>query len=565
MSLNGSLQIGRSALMASQTALQVAGDNMANAATPGFHRRTVHMSPIQGSSIVSGAILGRGVQVSGIRREVDAALQIRFRSAVSQEHASLINQRFLTALESLQNELTDNDLSTTLSKFFNSFSELANNPNDLAFRSVVIQQGQTLADRLASMRTDYNRLNDEINRTLELSVTQADDLLKRIAILNGEIVSAEIGHMEAASLRDQRDMLLDELAQYMDISVINHSGGSVDVLVGSTPVVLGAVSRGIEIRAEQVDGQHEWNIRVKADGTKLNVRSGAIGALASQRDTLIGPMIDKLDNLASQLIFQVNRLHSQGQGSKGFATVVGSASVASATAAMNSQQSGLAFPVSNGSFFIHVTNSETGVRTAHEIQVDGSMSLNDVIDQINTVVGVPHVTASLNLSGAGSQLELTATPPSTMSFSDDSSGVLAVLGINTFFTGTNAANIDVNQRLIDDPALLATGKGHVAGSNEMALAVAQMQDVSLQELNGMNLRQYWQNAVSDLAVKTSGANAATESAQMVRASLDAQIQSVSGVSLDEEAINLMMYQRQFQAAARFINVIDETLQILINL
>ncbi|MHC4614480.1 MAG: hypothetical protein ACYTAU_13025, partial [Planctomycetota bacterium] len=138
MSLNGALQIGRSAIVASQAAMQVAGNNMANAATKGFHRRTVHLAGARDELIVAGAFAGTGVQLQAIRREVDTALQARFRDATSQEHLALIDQRFLTALETLQNELTENDLSSALSAFFNSFSELANNPEDHAIRSLVV-------------------------------------------------------------------------------------------------------------------------------------------------------------------------------------------------------------------------------------------------------------------------------------------------------------------------------------------------------------------------------------------------------------------------------------------
>ena len=75
----------------------------------------------------------------------------------------------------------------------------------------------------------------------------------------------------------------------------------------------------------------------------------------------------------------------------------------------------------------------------------------------------------------------------------------------------------------------------------------------------------WQNSVNSLAVRTNAANAGVESARLVRESLYSQVQAVSGVSLDEESINLLTFQRQFQAAARFITVIDETLQVLLSL
>jgi flagellar hook-associated protein 1 len=561
--MNGALQIGRSALLTSQAALQVAGDNMANAATRGFHRRSIHLTPAPGQRINTGQFIGRGVNLLGIHREVDTALQLRLRTAVSHERSAQIDQQFLSALESLQNELGDNDLSSQLSAFFNSFSELANNPSDIAVRGLVIQKGQALAGRITELRAGYNQLIGQIDQSLGSSVTVANDLLSQIAAVNEQIVSAELGQGEASSLRDHRDVLLEELAQKMDISVIEQSNGAVDVLVGSTPIVLGATSRGLTLHTTSVGGKLQVAVRVAADGTKLEVQSGAIGGLLKQRAQTVEPAIKAIDDFAAQLIFQVNRVHSQGQGLKGFTSVTGAYTLGSATDAMNSSAAGLPFRIENGSFFVHVTHVESGVRIAHEINVNGdTTSLQDLVVEINTVTGGAGATAEI---GPGNTLKLSTTAGHEISFSDDSSGALAALGINTFFTGSRAGDIGINQVIIDDPSMLAAGEGHVEGSAGTAVALANLQDEPIAAMGNRSLREFWQKSVSELAVKTQAAHSAAETTRLVRQSLDAQALSVSGVSLDEEAINLLMFQRQFQAAARYIGVIDETLQTLMRM
>jgi flagellar hook-associated protein 1 FlgK len=567
MSLTGALQVGRSALAVSQAALQVAGNNMANAATVGFHRQSIHLSPLRGELLGRNAQTGGGVELTAIRREIDVALQARYRNAVSQQQRNLIDQRFLTAIEALQNELSDNDISSQLSAFFNSFSELANNPADNAIRNVVIQQGKSLASRISALRSDYTKTLIEADRALGTAVAQANNLLDQIAQVNAQITHAEGGAGgQANSLRDQRDLLIDELSQYVAITAIEQSNGSVDMLIGSTPVLLGGESRGLALRTTSSGGQTDVSVRVAADGTHLQITSGMIGGLLEQREQTIRPEIDTLDEFAGQLIFQVNRVHSQGQGrapSMGFTSVAGTYAADDATANLNSTSAGLPFSISNGSFFIHVTNQDTGTRTAHQINVDGNaMSLNDLVNQINAVVAVPNVTASVNVSG---QLELTAAAGYEISFSDDTGGALAALGINTFFTGSTAIDIDVNQLIVDNPGILAAGGGHIDGSNTTALAIANLQEQKLEALGGKSLRELWQNSVNGLAVKVSAAHSAVASSKIVAESLNAQIQSVSGVSLDEESINLLTFQRQFQAAARFISVIDETFQTLLSI
>lgn len=563
MSLNGALQVGRSAMNVSQTALQVAGDNMANAATPGFHRRTVHLTPNNGQQIGPGQFIGQGVKLQTIRREIDTAMQSRYRDALGREYSSMIDQRYLTTLEGIQNELTDNDLSTLMSNFFNGFSELANNPQDNAIRGVVVQEGISLANRLSSMRSDYGKVQDEINRALDGAANRVNDLLNQVSRLNEQITTTEAGAGELSSLRDARDQQLDELAKYLDISVYEQPNGNVDVHVNSVPIVLGGDSRGVEIRKESVEGQLKVTVRVKDDGTQLDVRDGEIGGLLRQKNETVDPAIAAIDKLAGQLIFQVNRLHSQGQGKQGFVSIEGATRVANTTDTLNAAAADVPFEIRNGSFFVHVTHQDTGVRTTHEIKIDGNAdSLEDLVDRINNVVGVPNITAGINASG---QLTLGAATGFEISFSDDTSGALAALGVNTFFTGSNAADIDVNQLIQDDPSMLAAGAGHILGSNDTATAIANLQDNSIQELGNKSLREFWQNQVTSLGTRASAANSNVNSSRVVREGLGAQIQAVSGVSLDEESINLLTFQRQFQAAARYISVIDETLQTLLSI
>jgi len=563
MSLNGALLVGRSALAASQAAIQTAGNNMANAATEGFHRRSVHLSPIRGEYLGSGISIGQGVQLAAIRREVDEALQARMRNALAEENASLIDRRFLSAIETLQNELTGNDISTILSQFFNSFSELSNNPTDNAVRAVVIQQGQNLANRIADLKADYAVLRDEVDRSIGTAVDGVNGILDQIADLNVQIVTTEPGGGESSALRDRRDVLLDELAQSMDITVIDHDSGTVDILVSSVPVLLGGVNRGIEMRTESTTGGVEVSMRVREDGTDLAIGEGTIGGLLRQREQAIDPAADGLDEFASELIFHVNRVHAQGQGLSGFETISGVYGVNDPDANLNAADTGLPFRVENGSFSINVTHRDTGQRTTWQINVNGdAMTMNDLIDLINTGVDVPNVTASLSSDRA---LTLTADSGYEITFSEDPRGALAALGVNAFFTGRTANSIDVREDLASNPGLLSAGLGHVSGSNGTAQAIVNLQDESLASLGGVSLREYWQNQVNDLAVRSSAAESAAQSSGLVRESLSAQLIAVTGVSLDEESINLLTFQRQFQAAARYISVVDETLQILLSL
>ena len=565
MSINGALQIGQSAILASQAAIQVAGNNMANAATPGYNRQVARLSPSRPEFIGRGGFIGTGVQLARIQRTVDTALQGRTRSAISDQNAAEIDQRFLNAIELIRNELSDQDLSSRLSAFFNSFSELANNPNDEAVRTVVVQQGSGLANAIRELRTEHTNVRTEIDRSLSATVRTVDGLLDQIASVNRQIVETEQGGAggDANALRDRRDSLVDELSQYIPVSTVEQPNGALDVLVGSSPVVLAGESRGIVLRTESNGNDTTVSLRVKADGTTLLPDGGQVGALFRQRDETVDPAIADLDTLARELAFQVNRIHSQGQGLRGYATVTGLNAVADRTANLAADAAEIPFDIRNGSFELHVTNQSTGERTTVLVAVDpNTTSLDQLAVRIAAAFPGGTGTASVTPDGA---LRIDASSGYEVGFSDDSSGVLAALGINGFFGGSSAVDIGVNQAIIDDPRLLAAGQGHVPGANAAALAIAGLEDLGVDTLGGRSIRGFWQSTTTDLGVRTQAANTKAESATLVRESLEAQIQATSGVSLDEESINLLSYQRQFQAAAKYIATIDETLQTLLSM
>jgi len=563
MSLNGALEVGRSGLIASQTALQVTGSNLANAATEGYTRRAVHLQPKRDEMGFGGQYVGRGVEVGAITRVIDESLLARLRDAIGEEQAAKAERNFLSQLEALQNELSENDLSSLLSEFFNSWSEVANNPEDGATRAVVIQQGVSVASRISTLREDYASLRNQIDEQIENTVETINDVVGRIGQLNFEIAQLEVEAGEAASLRDQRDQLVNELSEHFELDVVEMPSGAVNVLVNSLPIVLAADAPGIELRRESVGDQLDVRLAVRDRGFEFEPTSGTLGALMRARNQGVNRAIDELETLAGTLVTEVNRIHSSGQAQVPVTQYVGANPVNLLTENLNHGDVGLPSEIRNGSLLVHVTHQATGQRVTHRVDVDGdTMSLQDLTAELSTSLGGAQMTASID---AERRLVITADPGYAISFSDDTSGALAALGINTFFTGTGAGDIDVASVLKDAPARLAVGKDHVGGSNGTALDIAAMQDARLEDLGELSLREYWQNAVNQLAVRSGQAGTAVETNGLVRESLDAQFQSISGVSIDEETISLLSYQRQFQAASRYISTIDETLQELLRL
>ena len=554
MSLHGAFEIGRSALMTSQLAMRIAGNNMANAVTPGYARRTVHLTAMQGWGGV-----GQGVAFSAARREIDMALQSRFRDAISREANASVDQRFLGAIEALQNELGDSDMSSAMSEFFNAFSELANTPSDTALRSLIVEHGATLSGGINDLRSQYHDLGTEIVTSIENSVDQVNSLLNQIADLNEQIVSE--GGGDDSVLMDKRDVLITELSQYMDVNVVQQDSGMADVYVGSVPVILGNEARGVGVQIENgTHGIPEATIRVQADGSALPVTTGLLGGLLRQRSETVIPAIETLETFARELIWQVNRLHSQGQGLSGYESITSGIAVEDLQAPLNQL---LDYPIGNGSFSIHVRDPDTGeILDSWTIDVDGSeMSMTDLQQAITAATGGV-VQAAITADG---RLGLEAPTGQEIMFSDDSAGVLAALEINTFFTGSTAGDISISEVMRGNSNLIACGSDTVEGSAGAALAIAGLRESVVGALGDQSLTAFWTGAVGSLAVQTSSATGAYGAAAMVRDGLSAQVQSVSGVSIDEESINLLTYERQYQAAARYLEVLDETIQTLLSM
>lgn len=567
MSLSNALQIGRSGLLANQAAIEVAGNNLSNVGTPGYHRQSISLSPVSGQEIQRGIFIGRGVQIQAITRQVSDALEGRLRNGVADEAASSVRQDLLKQVESLQNELSGNDISSALDAFFNSWSELANSPGDNSVRTVVLQQGQSLASLVRNIRTSLSGVREGLDTALDQAAQSANDLLTRIEQVNLQIAKANGSTKGANSLYDQRDQLLQELSQYMDISTVEQPSGAVDVYVGSTPIVLNGRNRGIELRKRSVNGELSIDVVLRDDKSELSPSSGKIGALIDARRGDIEDALTGLDDFANHLAYQVNRVHSQGQSAEAVTAVTGQTRTLDATKALNDPDAGIKFPVTHGSFQVHVTQISTGQRVTSTVNVDldnvntaGNTSLTSLAASID---GIANLGASVTADG---RLRInTDSNDFKITFSDDSSGALAALGINTFFSGDSAATLAVNPTVAGRPAALAAGAGNVPGDNRTALAIAGLRTQRLDALGGLNLTESWSRHVEDFAVRTAQAASRHDADAVVKSSLEAQREEVSGVNTDEEAINLLAYQRAYQGSARFLSVVDEMYKTLTEL
>ena len=564
MSLSAAINIGKSALATHQAVIQVTGNNIANAGSADFTRQVASTSPSKDRQIGPGLFVGTGVNLDGIRRQIDEALESRLRGSISDTGSASVAEQWLGRVEAVFNELGDDDLSTRLSKFFASWSTLANKPQDMGLRQVVLQEGNSVATWLNDMRRQLGNLQTDADARLAALANDADTIAARVAALNGQIVAAESGSgSQANGLRDQRDAALKQLSELIDVRTVPQDDGVINVYLGSDPLILGADSRGLDLKQFAVDGVMTAHVVIRDTGGEAVIHSGQLGGLIAARSKLDG-VVTQIDDQARNLIFELNKLHASGQGLEGFSSVTATNSAARTDVALNDPATGLAFAPTNGSFVVHVRQKATGLVTSTLVQVDldGQGADTTLASLRADLAGVTGVTASitggrLTVGAAGDAVEV--------SFSQDSSGMLSALGVNTFYTGRDARDIAVNAALQGRPALLAAARNGEKGDNQTARAIAALEGQPLSGLAGRSIKDSYQSMVTDVGVATNIAKTEAEAAGVVQETLSAQREALSGVSLDEEAVNLMRTQRAFQGAARLVAAVDEMMRTILGM
>ncbi len=474
----------------------------------------------------------------------------------------------LEQVEAIEGELSGVDLSNQMGKYFNAWNDVTANPQDLSLRSLAVEEARSMSRYVNDRRGEFTDLIKQTDDSTRNSVTAANTLLSEIEGLNNSISVTEKGQgPSAGGLRDQRDLLLSELSSYFEISTIEQTSGSVDVFVGSVPLILNGQSRGVELKSEANGDDFITTVVVSDDQSEIDTSAGEIGQQMSFRKTHLQDAIDAIDTFANTMIFETNRLHGQGQGLDGLDQVTGFTRVEDASLALNDPTLDLGFTPTHGSFKLSLTQQSTGQRETTRIDIDldginpaSDTTLDSLAADINAIAGV---TATVLPDG---RLKLEADSSDfQISFSDDTSGVLATLGVNAFFSGHDASTMAVNDELVGDPRKVAAGLGHLPGDNRTALGIAGLRDAPIESIDGQSIPQYWNRHVEDFAIRLSQAREQNRADTIVANNLTEQQQAISGVNADEETINLIQYQRMFQASARFINVVDELMQTLINL
>ena len=452
-SLNSVMDKSLSAMFMAQAGMSTTSHNIANADTPGYTRQMNMLAARRPLSFPFGAI-GQGVDVVTIRRSQDDFLLDNLRAQRAKLSSYGAVDSALYEIEQILGSIDNDHLGNALNDFFGAWSDLATAPTDPSLKMQVVTRAMSLVTDFHSVNASLEDLEDNIELQVQDEITLLNSLLRQIGDLNSQIMSAEIGGQPANDLRDQRDLLVNELSDIAAVTVDEREDGSLDIiLAGRTMVARDSVQQFTTTYTETSEG---YQMQVVTEGyySEVQLPEGRLSGLLESRDVYVHDFREDMDQVAAMLIETVNALHVQGQ---------------------------------------------TG----------------------------------------------------------SSSGLL-------FFTGDSMHTIDVNTQLQENPEMVATSRSGEAGDTDIAREIAALHDRAAPG-EELTLGDHYRGTIIDIASKRSSFEFLVDNQASAAAAVEQKIASVTGVSLDEEAANMVRYQNTYAAAARVISTVQEMFETLVNM
>lgn len=314
------LSIAKEALLTHQLSIQVASHNIANVDTPGYTRQSLQLETNAATPISSG-MLGGGVKGTTILRNYDQFMVQRLANQESTLGNLQAQQESMRLVETVFNEAPGLAINDLMNQFWNSWQELADNPEVSATRQAVTQSSQLIIDQLHTMSSEMAQAKFDIGVSLDTAIGDVNSIVSQIADLNVQISGAESAAGQANDMRDKRDTLVNDLSQLLDVSFFEDKNGAYTILMADGHTLVESN------QSWQVDWENNELIWVNTDNNGAETRraigggaelGGKIGGWLEVRGNLVegdpDNFLGRLDAFANSLIREINQQHTQGTG-----------------------------------------------------------------------------------------------------------------------------------------------------------------------------------------------------------------------------------------------------------
>jgi len=600
-----SLSIAKSSLQANQTALNVTSQNLANANSEGYARKVVSMTSMASLNmpdvigISTTSQIGTGVQVSSIESVRDLLLNAQIRSNDSKLGDSAETLEVLDELETIFTG--EGELAESLDDFFSALDDLAGSPESSSLRSVVLARANEFANRLVSAAESVEEQRVNLSDSLSDKVTTINSITAELAVINGEVGAMESAGMLGNDFEDRRQVLLEELATIGNVQVVNSAvPGVQSILFCGQTVVQGTQSFDVvEVPSTNPEKLATLKIEDAANGV-LEPNSGVLNALYTLNDGTLTELEGDLNDLAVTLTTRFNAIHSAGYGlddSTGvdfftYGSQPGETALFGVTGTVGLEDAST--PIDGDGTAGQTENLEATPVGQGELLVNGhAVTYDGSVDSLDAVV------ARINAANAGvtafvtpeNKLAITADEGTdfTVSTMSDSGLLLDHLGIlpqnrvyptagvtppTSVFSGdvelkppvSAARNFAVTDAIQKDlNKIAAASQSGSPGDGSNALALAELRQAPIMDHGTTTCNEFIIGVVAELGVQANAAQRSVEALEATQEQLEERRQEIQGVSIDEELINMMKYQRGYQAAARIVTVADSIYETLLGL
>lgn len=391
--------IGMRALLSAKTVMEVIGHNLANQNTPGYSRQIALLQttdPVAGPKLIP---MGTGVIVENIFSVRNEALLSRIRTELSGAGRYDTEASMLSQLESILGDLTENSIAGKLQSMFDSADEAATKPEDLVLRQNLLS---SVSELTLGFRLRTSGIEDQRRTSLlqaQALVTDANSKLQRVAELNTKISSQLVIGVIPSDLLDQRNVLLEGLADTLGAQAYPLDNGTVAVSVGGTTLVSGGAASKLQ---SSMDGEGRLHLTAGKGGLEVEATKGKLGALLHMTAEYMPERMADLDRIARSLILNMNRIHARGVPAAGPFTQLKSTNAVTVADGLNPlglelNDLGLPFEMKDGVLSIAVTQKSTGDVKRYEVPIDPeNMTLSDLLSSLD---GIPQLNAFVD--GAG--------------------------------------------------------------------------------------------------------------------------------------------------------------------
>jgi flagellar hook-associated protein 1 FlgK len=537
------MNIASTGIAASQTAINITGQNIANVSTVGYSREKVTQQTVTG---------GLGTQVTNISRIYNEFLANQANSAVTTSSASSIQYSSVQPLNAI---LTDPNagVSPAMNGFFNALQGVANQASDIAPRQIAIGAAQNLVTSINNVQATIDSINTDINTQLTQSVANINSYADQIVALN-KAIDGTSDPSTLNNLEDQRDTVINSLSKEIKVTV-NKQNNEYIVSVGNgIPLMDSSTSLPLNVFTSDLNpNQLDVGSSVKKNST-LNAQSlagGTVGGLIDFRTNILNPASNSLGLVALGLTTQVNNAQSQGNSlltvtppalptgpqlfSVGQILVSGSKnnqSNTSITATFFQDPANL----DPNAFLKDVTTSD------YTVSFDGS-KYSMVRNSDNTTIATSNATAfPIDLVGDGLDVSIP-------------SGLMSGDTFKISPTANAARNFSL---LTTEPlAIAAAGSGFgavISGDNTNMVNLLNVKTQSYLKGGTNTLNESYNQFISTIGNQAHQLQIKSTFDETVATKSSQALQNVSGVNLDEEAANLIRFQQAYQASGKVMQI-----------